>query len=65
MDLNEVARGAIECHLGDVCECEVASPDAIYDEAFAIAHDALLDRGVDPKEASRIAAQEAQKVAQP
>lgn len=57
----QIARGAIERHLGDGAE----TADAIYDAAFSIAHDALLDAGYDSRTASRIASEQAQLVAQP
>ncbi len=59
--MHELARGAIECHLGDVAD----EGDSLYDNAFVLAHDALLDAGVEPKEATRIASYEAQLIAQP
>lgn len=70
-EMHEIARGAIERHLGDVVaeDCEELSVEAladrIYDEAFVLAHDALMDKGIDARTASKIAQQEAQKVAQP
>lgn len=70
-ELHEIARGAIERNLGDVVTEEdhelsqESLADRIYDEAFVLAHDALLDRGIEPEMASYIAQQEAQKVAQP
>lgn len=60
----ELARGAIERHLGDVCEGE-DSPDSIYDEAYTLAHDALVSAGIDTRTACTIAQQAAQAVAQP
>ena len=60
--LSEIARGAIERNLGDVVD---DSPDSVYDNAFVLAHDALMDRGIDPRTCSRIAQAEAQKIAQP
>lgn len=60
----DIARGAIERHLGDVLG-EEHTADMIYDEAFAIAHDALVDAGVLPGLASLVAQVEAQKIAQP
>ncbi len=61
----EIARGAIERHLGDVCDGETDSADRIYDEAFVLAHDALLDQGIDAVTASRVARQAALLLAQP
>lgn len=59
----DIARGAIERSLGDVCDPN--SPDSIYDEAFVLAHDALIDEGVPADVATRIAQRCAQDVAQP
>ena len=58
----EVAHGAIERHLGDVCE---ESPDAIYDEAYTLAHDALTDAGCPLAEINAIANEQAMLIAQP
>jgi hypothetical protein len=60
----DIARGAIERHLGDAAD-EAMSADAIYDAAFVLAHDALIDRGVEASAATPIAQQAAQAVAQP
>lgn len=62
--LRDVARGNIERHLGDVCDGE-ESADAIYDEVYTLAHDALVDHGVDAEQAGRIAQELAQGYAQP
>jgi hypothetical protein len=62
--LRDIARGGIEQHLGDVCDAE-ASADALYDEAFTLAHDALLAAGIDAQTATRIASEEARNIAQP
>ena len=62
--LHTVARGAIECHLGDLCD-ETTCADVLYDNAFTLAHDALVDNGVPPEVASEVATLEAQRVAQP
>lgn len=62
--MEEIARGNIERHLGDVVE-EDMSPDAIYDEAYTLAFDALADAGVDHATARGIAAKVAQCFAQP
>lgn len=64
LNYEEIARAAIERHLGDVVG-EDSSIDALYDEAFVLAHDALRAAGLTPQEATPIAQQEAQKVAQP
>lgn len=64
----EIARGAIERHLGDVIpgeDVDQPSPDTIYDEARTLAHDALIEAGCDPATAARVADDEARKVAQP
>ncbi len=60
----DIARGAIERHLGDVVD-EDSSADAIYDEAFVLAHDALVDVGLSSWDATLIAQRAAQAVAQP
>lgn len=61
---HELARGAIERHLGDVCEGE-DSADSIYSEAYSLAIDALIDAGCHIELAGAIASDEAQKIAQP
>lgn len=61
-DLNVVARNAIERHLGDMVN---EHTECVYDVAFSIAHSALVDRGVDAATATRVAAEEARKVATP
>jgi hypothetical protein len=63
-DLAEIARGAIESHLGDVIDGD-ASPEDIYEEAYTIALDALVDCGVDLLIAGQIACEEATRIAQP
>lgn len=65
--LEDIARGAIEQHLGDVLYTSDEEPDAdiVYDEAFVLAHDALLDAGVDVETATRIASHVARCIAQP
>lgn len=62
-DPAEIAREAIERHLGDVIDCE-ASADAIYDEAYTIALDALIDHGFNFRDVGHIAAAAAQAVSQ-
>lgn len=52
--LQEIARGAIERHLGDVCHYE-PSADEMRDEAFVLAHEALLAVGVAAHVASWVA----------
>jgi hypothetical protein len=66
--MNEIARGNIEQHLGDVAaeyESEEAAADSIYDEAYTLGFDALHDAGVDYVTARRIAAHVARNYAQP
>lgn len=63
-ELREIARGNIERHIGDVCKGE-DSADAIYDEAFTLAFDALHDKGVKDTTARRIAEEIATSFAQP
>lgn len=66
--LEEIARGNIERHLGDVVadyEDEESAADAIYDEAYTLAFDALADAGVDHKKAQDIAQRIARGYAQP
>ena len=63
--MREIARGAIERHLGDVAE---KSPDSIYDEAMLLAIDALIDAGVvgpEKQRAAEIASSVARDYAQP
>ena len=64
----EIARGYVEMHLGDVAadyDDEESMADAMYDEVYTLAFDALHDQGV-PDEVCRILAQElAQSYAQP
>lgn len=62
--MRDIARGAIERNLGDVVDAD-SSPDSLYDAAFVLAHDALLDAGIEAAEASRIASDEARNIAQP
>jgi hypothetical protein len=61
-DLAEIARGAVERHLGDMDDI---SPDAIYDHAYTLGLDALIDRGVDPQTARPIAMRVAEAFAAP
>lgn len=62
--LEEIARGNVERHLGDVCEGD-DSADAIYDEAYTLAHDALIDADVNPMLACELAREVAMCYAQP
>jgi hypothetical protein len=67
-ELEEIARGAVEAHLGDVAsdyESLEDAADAIYDEAYTLAFDALHDVGADDAIARRIAQSVAQCYAQP
>ncbi len=61
---DEIARGAIERHLGDVAD-EGMSTDSVYDEAYTLALDALVEAGLDQNEATKVAIHQAQLVAQP
>lgn len=63
-ECREIARGAIERHLGDVCTGD-DSADSIYDEAYTIAFDALHDKGATNEQAQTIAREVAQAIAQP
>lgn len=63
--MEEIAIGNIERHLGDVCCDGDESADAIYDEAYTLAFDALSDAGVANKLARVVAANVAQRFAQP
>jgi hypothetical protein len=63
--MREIARGAIERHLGDVAE---KSPDSIYDEAMLLAMDALIDAGIvgaERQTAADVASSIARDYAQP
>lgn len=62
MTLEEIALGNIERNLGDVAE---ESADAIYDEAYVLGFDALVDAGVDHQTARKVARSVAQRFAQP
>jgi hypothetical protein len=64
INLYEIARGAIENHIGDVVDSE-SSQDTIYEEAFTIALDALIDHGIPIEIAGPIASRAAQELAQP
>jgi hypothetical protein len=63
IDPAEIAPRAIERHLGDVIDSD-DSADAIYEEAYTIALDALVDSGLDFREAGTIASAAAQSIAQ-
>lgn len=60
--LREIARGAIERHIGDLVP-DGATADRIYGEAYVLAFDALFNL-CPLNTARRIAEGEAQKVAQ-
>jgi len=67
-ELFEIARGNVERHLGDIVtdyESEEAAADAIYDEVFTLAFDALHDAGVHDDKAREIAINLAQSYAHP
>jgi hypothetical protein len=68
-EMKELARGNVERNLGDAiaedCDDGEPSADLIYDEAFTLAVDALIDAGVDNKTAGIIATEIAQSFAQP
>ena len=61
--LREIARGNIERHLADASAED--GPDAIYDSAYTLGFDALVDAGVPLPEARQIASEVAQLFAQP
>lgn len=60
--MEEIARGAVERHLGDVAEL---SSDSIYDQALTLGIDALIDAGADRADAQRVAIRIAHTYAQP
>lgn len=62
--LEEVARGNVERHLGDVVDGD-GSADAVYDEAYTLAFDALHDAGAEDGKAREIAQSVAMCYAQP
>src|ERR1700733_10679655 len=67
-ELEEIARGNIERHLGDVAadyDSAEDAVDAIYDEAYTLAFDALHDAGIPDAKARAIASSIAQCYAQP
>ena len=52
----ELARAIVERNLGaDFIPDEEPTPDAIFDDAFTLAVDALIDAGVERSEAQRVA----------
>jgi hypothetical protein len=66
--MREIARGNIERNLGNVADdydSEEAAADAIYDEAYTLGFDALVDAGIEVPKAKKIAAEIAQCYAQP
>ena len=67
-EMEEVARGNIERHLGDVTtdyDHEEDAADAIYDGAYTLGFNALTGAGVDPRTAGQVASSVAQLFAQP
>lgn len=60
-EMLEIARGNIERHL----DSEDMSEDAIYDDAYTLAFDALVDAGVTHATARAVAARAAQGYAKP
>jgi hypothetical protein len=62
--LRDIARGAIESHLGDVLEGE-ETPDMIFEHAYTIALDRLMDEGVPARTARNVAQDVATCLAQP
>ncbi len=58
----DIAWANIERHLGD---CETATEDDIYENAYVLAFDKLVDMGVDRDTARRIARDCARCFAQP
>lgn len=60
----EIARGNIERHLGSCVE-EGDSADSVFEEAYVLGFDALVDKGVDHHKAGEIAREVAQCYAQP
>lgn len=60
--MKELARGNIESHAE---WDEEASADAIYDECYTLAFDALHDAGVADDTAGQVAVQVAMSYAQP
>jgi hypothetical protein len=68
LEMEELARGAIERSLGDVAaeyDSEEDAADAVYDEAYTLAFDALADAGVDHATARDVAINVASCFAQP
>ena len=68
-EMTEIARGNVERNLSDAVGEDypdgVPSPDAMYDEVFTLALDALLDRGVEHELAGQVAVSLAQSYANP
>lgn len=66
--MEEIARGNIERHLGDVAseyDSEEAAADAIFDEAYTLGFDGLVDAGIDHDTARTVADRIARNYAQP
>jgi hypothetical protein len=54
--MNEIARGAIDRYLADaVSQYKEVSSVTLYLEAYALAWDALADKGVDHEKAREVA----------
>ena len=62
--MNAIARGNIERNLGMDLDGD-SSDDQIYDEAYTLALDALIDAGIPLEDAREIAIEQAQLHAQP
>jgi hypothetical protein len=66
--MREIARGNIERHLGDIAAeypDEELSAGTIYDEAYTLAFDALVNAGVQHGTARHVADEVARSYAQP
>jgi hypothetical protein len=61
--MREIARGSIGRNLSDAVYED--GPDSIYDNAYTLAVDALLTRGVERHKAQAVALEIAQAYAQP
>lgn len=64
--MEELARGNIERHLGDaVSESGETTADSVFDEAYTLGVDALVDAGVDNTTAQTVARRVVAMFAQP
>lgn len=64
--MRDIAVGNVERHLGDCFDGdEEPSTDALYDECYTLAFDALVDKHVDNQTARDIAREVATCYAQP